>query len=75
MRIPKEVLVAVKAAEKKRREALLAKLPPRPKCWYMGAEVAKYHDHDANGTCIMRNHSRDEVHLSPLGGVWTRRTK
>lgn len=77
MKIPADVKAAVKAAETKRKQELYQRsiLPWRPECWATLGKLSENHPHDADGKCILKNHSRDEVHKSPTGGVWIRRTK
>lgn len=74
MKIPKEVRDAVKAAEEAKRFGKYLALT-RPACWKELGKLSQNHAHDADGKCILHNHSRDEVHKSPTGGVWIRRTK
>ena len=47
----------------------------KPKCWDKLGKLALNHRHDSEGNCLLKNWSRDEVHTSPLGGVWHKGAK
>lgn len=67
MDIPKSVREHFAARARARRHDELA-AQVRPRCRL--GPLAQLHEHNPDGSCVLKNWSNDEVHTSPLGAVW-----